>query len=194
MTRTVFANYMVAHVWANGSQNSGRSNNGNFYFEGPTLYSYGSHYIAGYRTKAGECLVNTATYSISTSRHTSYAARAVGYGRAYGVAGLTDIAETLRDIENPGRYTDLNEARRALISALLALDTLPAGSNSWRHTQSGRHALAQCRDAQPQACGACGERYRQTERHQESRKRAARARRREHAAFRTRRSAAENNE
>jgi hypothetical protein len=42
--RMVFSNGMVAHLWAQQSQSFGRSNNGNFYFEGSTIYSYGSHF------------------------------------------------------------------------------------------------------------------------------------------------------
>ena len=42
--RTVFDNSMVAHVWAQQGQDFGRSNNGNLYFEGPTIFSYGSHF------------------------------------------------------------------------------------------------------------------------------------------------------
>lgn len=38
--KTVFSNSMVAHVWAQQTQDEGRSNNGNFWFKGDTIYSY----------------------------------------------------------------------------------------------------------------------------------------------------------
>jgi hypothetical protein len=50
MTRpcTVFPNAQLAHVWAQQRQSAGRSANGNFYFEGPCLYSYGARADAGW--------------------------------------------------------------------------------------------------------------------------------------------------
>ena len=43
-----YSNDMVAHVWAQMNKDSGDSNNGQFYFRGPRLYSYGSHFVAGF--------------------------------------------------------------------------------------------------------------------------------------------------
>lgn len=81
MTRTVFPNAMVAHVWAQQTQYEGRSHNGNFYFRDSTLYSYGSHWVVGRFTRnAGgdrAILLNSRTYSISTSGHRRYAESAV---------------------------------------------------------------------------------------------------------------------
>lgn len=76
---TVFSNSMVAHVWAQGRQGSGRSHNGNFYFEGRALYSYGSHFVVAYLMPDGRALMNAESYSISTSRHQSEARAAVNY-------------------------------------------------------------------------------------------------------------------
>ncbi len=64
---------MVAHVWAAQSQDSARVAHGSFYFEGPTIYSWGSHFpIAMFVTnKKGQRAVlwNDRTYSSSTSAH-----------------------------------------------------------------------------------------------------------------------------
>lgn len=49
MPRQVYPRPMVAHLWANASQDSARDPSGNMYFTGPALYSYGSHYCIGYR-------------------------------------------------------------------------------------------------------------------------------------------------
>ena len=35
---------MVAHVWNSQTQDFGRISNGNFYFRGRQIFSYGSHY------------------------------------------------------------------------------------------------------------------------------------------------------
>lgn len=68
---SVFSNDMVAHVWNAQRQSFGRSNNGNFYFEGRTLYSYGSHYIVGFIMPDGVALINANSASVSTSGHLS---------------------------------------------------------------------------------------------------------------------------
>lgn len=78
--RTVFANSMVAHVWASQSQSYGRSHNGNFYFRDRCLYSYGSHFtVAKFLpedvTFKGQRVVlfTSRNYSVSTSQHKSCA-------------------------------------------------------------------------------------------------------------------------
>lgn len=76
--KTVFDNRQVAHVWAQQRQEEGRGSN--FYFEGPTIYSYGRHFpIASFRKYKGRtCVLFTSDKrSISTSRHISYARQAI---------------------------------------------------------------------------------------------------------------------
>jgi len=43
-TRNVYPSDMVAHLWANKSQDSARESGGRFYFVGDTIYSYGAHF------------------------------------------------------------------------------------------------------------------------------------------------------
>lgn len=71
-------NSQLAHVWAQQNQDSGKANN--FYFEGPTLYSYGSHFIAGkIHAVKGKvfAVTNSYRYSNTTARHLSHARSAV---------------------------------------------------------------------------------------------------------------------
>jgi len=79
--RRVFDNAMVAHVWAQQEQPEGRSHNGNFYFEGPTLYSYGAHYVVGrfVQNDRGQraVLLNTRSYFPTTTSHKGLAEEAV---------------------------------------------------------------------------------------------------------------------
>ena len=86
----VFENSMVAHVWAQMRQDEGKSNNGNFYFVGAKLYSYGSHYLCGFIDSAGVAFLNADSYSISTTRHQSYAAKAVRHRAYFYVSKLTE--------------------------------------------------------------------------------------------------------
>lgn len=90
MTRHVFSNDMAAHVWAQGTQDSGRGSKGAVYFEGARLFSYGSHYLTGFRLADGRALINGDSYSVTTGGHVSTARRAVT-GRAETLPGLTDF-------------------------------------------------------------------------------------------------------
>lgn len=75
-------NSMVAHLWANESQES--ANGSNFYFEGQSIYSYGRHFEVGriVRNKRGEkaYLINDRYYSSTTSRHQYYVREAIPTG------------------------------------------------------------------------------------------------------------------
>lgn len=89
--RTVFDNSMTAHVWAQNNQHEGRSHNGNFYFEGGTLYSYGSHFIVGHIVD-GVTLLNSDRYSISTGKQQGYA-QSAAHGVVYNVPALTSLVK-----------------------------------------------------------------------------------------------------
>lgn len=79
--RTVFPSAQVAHLWANRSQPSARNGNRTVYFNGDTIYSYGGHFpMATWAHKPGYgdvVLLNTNSYSISTSRHQRYVRQAL---------------------------------------------------------------------------------------------------------------------
>lgn len=60
----------VAHLWANKSRSSAKASN--FYFNGDTIYSYGSHFPIARHHKVGCVLMTTRSYSSSTNRHISY--------------------------------------------------------------------------------------------------------------------------
>jgi hypothetical protein len=75
---------MVAHVWAQGRQEEGRNSARRVFFEGPRLFSYGSHFLTGYRLPDGAAFLNSGRYSVSTSRHQSDARHAVK-GACYSV-------------------------------------------------------------------------------------------------------------
>jgi hypothetical protein len=71
---------MVAHLWANRSQDSARRQDGRFYFTGPAIYSFGSHYVIARHIdlKDGAAILwNTRGYSPSTSKHTYTVSRAL---------------------------------------------------------------------------------------------------------------------
>ena len=79
--RHVYPNHEIPHLWAHQTQDEARHSTGSFYFEGPTIYSYGSHFpIARHVTnERGDraVLFTTAHHSVTTSGHCSAVARAI---------------------------------------------------------------------------------------------------------------------
>lgn len=71
--KKVLNNDNVAHVWAHQQQQEARTANNAFYFYGPTIYSYGSHFpIAKHVTNSkGETaiLFTSRSYSNTTANH-----------------------------------------------------------------------------------------------------------------------------
>ena len=109
----VFSNHMVAHVWANQSQESGRSNNGQFYFNGRAIFSYGSHFVAGFIMADGAALINSDTYSITTSRHSSHVRNAARHRECYSVPNLTKLYnDALRYLEHRDGKLSADERKR----------------------------------------------------------------------------------
>ena len=77
----VFDTGEIPHLWAHRTQEDARNRQGNLYFTGDTIYSYGSHFpIARHITnERGEraVLFTTAHHSVTTSGHCSAVARAI---------------------------------------------------------------------------------------------------------------------
>lgn len=75
------SNKQIAHKWA--AQQRTKGTGSNFYFEGPTIFSYGPHFpIAKFHAHPNDprvsvVLFTTHTRSISTSRHLHYARWAI---------------------------------------------------------------------------------------------------------------------
>ncbi len=88
--KCTMSNDMVAHTWANprGADDYARSQNGNFYFEGATIYSYGSHFPLATifeRKKRRFVLVNEASYSVTTSQHSNLVYSATNHLESFAV-------------------------------------------------------------------------------------------------------------
>jgi hypothetical protein len=90
----------VAHVWNSQTEAEGQNNNGQFYFIGSRIYSYGSHYLVGFILPDGVALLNSSGYSITTSKHKSFAWSAVSNRTTHHVPDLTALDYALRDLES----------------------------------------------------------------------------------------------
>lgn len=97
MARKVYDNAMTAHVWAQQNQDEGRSNNGNFYFEGPTLYSYGTHYPVGiFAGVGGPVFLNSSKSTPTTEgKHKNAARRAVRHLDCFYLPELDEIRDAI---------------------------------------------------------------------------------------------------
>ena len=122
MTRHVLSPHsMVAHVWAQpvrDRQADGTSPNRNYYFIGRILYSYGRHFVVGWRGD-NVTLLNSSNYSISTSRHKNYAWSAA-QGRTVHIHDLTEVAHYLDDIEGAncgGTYDNYGTKNEKIVPA-----------------------------------------------------------------------------
>lgn len=115
--KTVFNNDMVAHVWAQGKQGEGRTNNGNVYFRDRIIYSYGSHFPMAVRMGVASVIINADTYSISTGGHQSQVRHATNHMASIHVPKLADIARLLEIVaDNLNEYRNPNPDQvRALL-------------------------------------------------------------------------------
>lgn len=106
--RNVFSSHSeLAHVWANQLQASGRG--GNMFFNGASIYSYGSHYEIAKFVEAPNgdqvVFINSNGYSSSTGKHTRHVINAIPldmdkffvpfergyYGQSFNVSDLPKI-------------------------------------------------------------------------------------------------------
>jgi hypothetical protein len=91
-TRNVHPVDMVAHLWANQTQDSARNPCHNFYFHGDTIFSYGSHFpIARHVTRKGNSAVlfTTRSYSSTTAGHKCTVESACRHLTVFHVADVT---------------------------------------------------------------------------------------------------------
>jgi hypothetical protein len=95
----VFNSREVAHIWASQSQGNGRNAQGNFYFEGPSIFSYGSHFEIARILNKHTVLFTTRTYSVTTAKHISYARYAVSHMQVFYVDSFSDHNRNVRWVE-----------------------------------------------------------------------------------------------
>jgi len=75
--KTVFCNSEIMHVFAQRTQSEARTSNGNVFFYGNKIYSYGHHYLLGEFLDSETILINDKGYSVSTAKHIRYLRQAV---------------------------------------------------------------------------------------------------------------------
>lgn len=121
----------VAHLWANQSQEEASSGKRSFYFEGPTIYSYGRHFpIASHvvNSKGDKGVVFTReTRSVTTAKHVTTTRRALR-GLSLPVFSVASVS--------PGATTAGDLAKLAKLEAEAYKASLPARLLRMRRARS----------------------------------------------------------
>jgi len=121
---------MVAHLWANKSQDSARESGGRFYFVGDTIYSYGSHFpIARHVAHKGKAAVlfTTRNYSATTAGHKCMVEGACRHLTVFHVADLYgDHRKQVADYRNRfmglvGTYAKARQRKPEILAQLRGL-------------------------------------------------------------------------
>lgn len=67
--KTIFTNDQCVHVYAQQTQEEGKTGNGNIFFKDKVIYSYGYHFPMACFIDQNTIVINDDSYSISTSQH-----------------------------------------------------------------------------------------------------------------------------
>ena len=125
MTQRHFNNRQLAHVWAQQTQSSGSGSN--FFFDGPSIYSYGRHFeIARFITRKGRraVLFRAGGYSVTTSKHQGFVRNALPGGTpVFTVGNLDDAArgaDSVRDTYRANIAAALSASVNARSAASIA--------------------------------------------------------------------------
>ena len=126
--KRVFRAYMVAHLWANQSQDSARTSSGNFSFDGPDLWSYSTKIGRIYTLADGSkvALLSSRDYSKTTAKQITYAERATSYPTYRVPNPITDLESCHLDNWQHLRaemLAALGKAKRARTSGQWHLET-----------------------------------------------------------------------
>lgn len=103
-------NKQIAHLWANKSRESARGSH--FFFEGDTIYSYGTHFPIARHYK-GAVLFTSNGYSVTTSKHKGYVAGACSHLTTFTIANVMrdPCAADLKDYREQINELALSAAR-----------------------------------------------------------------------------------
>lgn len=117
MKQVYSSNDACIHAFAQQKYDYGRTSNGNVYFEGKTLYSYGRHFILAEFITDNLVMINDQRYSNSTSKHQGIVRQALRqyqqlYVSSHDIGNVVKTLEHLKDKLLKARKPEiyLNEA------------------------------------------------------------------------------------
>jgi hypothetical protein len=136
--KEVFPTDEIPHLWMHAwkTQESARNAGGNLYFNGPSIFSYGSHFeIARHvETKRGSAvLFNTAKYSVTTARHQSAVRQAIPDNVAVFHVCRLDVPQS-RQFSGETHAVNIKDYDSRIESALLkAIRARASYSKEYQH-------------------------------------------------------------
>ena len=141
-TRNVYPSNEIPHLWAHKTQDSARNPQGNFYFDGATIYSYGSHFpIARHITHAGKAaiLFTTRSYSSTTAGHIRAVRRAIpGNIPVFEIPLVRSYNDVAAEIHSGIAYH--NEQVKQALTALKAAKSRPSKASRYITYEKARIA------------------------------------------------------
>jgi len=149
----VFDTGEIPHLWAHRTQDEARNRQGNLYFIGDTIYSFGSHFpIARHMTNdTGEraVLFTTATYSVTTSSHCSAVRSAIPSGiRVFHVPNVCHGRYSGSDLTADDHVGNLADyAKRIEKHVITSARARSSYSKTWNNQHAGHlrdQAFAYC--------------------------------------------------
>tara|TARA_R110000851_G_scaffold282411_1_gene435938 strand:+ start:988 stop:1947 length:960 start_codon:yes stop_codon:yes gene_type:complete len=94
-------NSQVAHIWAQNNGGSGKTNNGNVFFEHGAIYSYGYHFPMAKFLDDKTVLINNDSYSPSTGQQQSEMRQALDYDKITRLYCSTELIKIVADSKLP---------------------------------------------------------------------------------------------
>jgi hypothetical protein len=135
----------VAHVWAQQNHESGRCN-GALYFEGPTIYSYGSHFPCATFIDDETVLVNSDSYSVSTSKQQGYVRSAINHKkRIYASTAVIKAFLWDRSFNAQAQNAALTELTRAVENSIFRAKQKKAAKYKANDINAARSSIATCK-------------------------------------------------
>lgn len=145
--RHVFPSGEIAHLWYHKTQESARNATGSLYFNGDTIYSYGSHFPIARHFSNGKqdaVVFTTMTYSVTTSGHCSTVRSAIPSSATVFTVpsvnfGFSKSEDSHQHKENLAYY--LESIENAIAQSARARTSF---SKEWKHKQAVE-LTAECR-------------------------------------------------
>src|SRR6266404_2006298 len=127
----------VPHLWFHQIQDSAKNSNGSFYFNGPTIFSWGSHFPIARHTNRGKrtaVLFTTKTYSVSTSSHCSAVRSAIPEGTL--IFHVPEVFDNERYASNSHAQNLKSYVERIADHLAKCARARQSYSKEWNHTQA----------------------------------------------------------
>jgi hypothetical protein len=122
----------VTHAWAHQSQSDARNGKNTLYFQGRTIYSYGSHFVVA--TFVSNISGNTAVlfttdrYSVTTAKHVGMVRRAISANQTVFNVPLENTFQQYRDVSTDGTLVNPSSFIRSYQDRIEAYSRLVARS------------------------------------------------------------------